>query len=473
MNIRFEEQQIRNRIMFDNPWWYNDHQIDGFYQKMKRREYLKLFFPLVIERSVKRALVLMGPRRVGKTVMLFHAIDELINIKKIEQNNICYLSIETPVYNGLGLDELLNKYLEITGNTHTAELYVFFDEIQYLKDWEVHLKSLVDSYHNIKFIVSGSAAAALKMKSNESGAGRFTDFILPPLTFQEYLLLNDIPMPLYKGENEGKINIDELNKYFVEYINYGGYPEVSMSQEIKSDVGRYLKNDILDKVLLKDLPGLYGIDDIRELYTLFTYIAYHTGNEMSLEGISQDSGVTKNTIVKYLAYLEAAFLIKIVHRIDQNGKRFMRANFFKVYLTNPSLRTALFSPVLKNDVFMGNMVETAFISQYIHAENFSRNLYYAKWKTGEIDIVFLDNKQKPATALEIKWSNRFAEDPKQLKNLKSFCEKHKIEAPVVTTIDIDRFEINDKTTIEFRPASELCLSIGRNIIEGKKIGLFK
>jgi hypothetical protein len=54
-----------------------------FYQQMKRREYFKLFYPLVIERSIKRALVLMGPRRVGKTVMLFHAIDELINVKKI------------------------------------------------------------------------------------------------------------------------------------------------------------------------------------------------------------------------------------------------------------------------------------------------------------------------------------------------------------------------------------------------------
>jgi len=177
--------------------------------------------------------------------------------------------------------------------------------------------------------------------------------------------------------------------------------------------------------------------------------------------------------MKYLTYLEAAFLIKIIHRIDQNGKRFMRANFFKVYLTNPSLRTALFSPVLKNDVFMGNMVETAFISQYIHTETLSGNLYYAKWKTGEIDIVLLDNKQKPASVLEIKWSNRFAEDPKQLKNLKSFCEKHKIYAPVVSTIDIERVDSSDKTIIQFMPASELCLIIGRNIIKGKKTGLYK
>lgn len=65
-------------------------------------------------------------------------------------------------------------------------------EIQYLKDWEVHLKTLVDSYRDSKFIVSGSAAAALNFKSNESGAGRFTDFLLSPLTFYEYIPINKL-----------------------------------------------------------------------------------------------------------------------------------------------------------------------------------------------------------------------------------------------------------------------------------------
>ncbi|MBS0351440.1 MAG: AAA family ATPase [Proteobacteria bacterium] len=68
------------------------------------------------------------------------------------------------------------------------EVYVFFDEIQYLKNWEVHLKNLVDVHRQVKFVASGSAAA-LRRKSQESGAGRFTDFILPPLTFAEYLRL--------------------------------------------------------------------------------------------------------------------------------------------------------------------------------------------------------------------------------------------------------------------------------------------
>jgi len=121
---------------------------------------------------------------------------------------------------------------------------------------------------------------------------------------------------------------------------------------------------------------------------------------MSLDEISQNSGVAKNTIKKYLTYLEAAFLIKIIHRIDQNGKKFTRANFFKVYLTNPSLRSALFSPITSSDDFIGNMVETAIFAQWQHSPNLP--LYYARWGSGEIDIVKLNLRQKPDWCIEIK-----------------------------------------------------------------------
>jgi len=138
---------------------------------------------------------------------------------------------------------------------------VFYDEIQYLKHGEVHLKSLVDTYRNIRFIASGSAAAALKLRA---------------------------------------------------------------------------------------LPSLYGINDIQELNRLFATLAYNSGQEVSYEALSRTSGVAKNTIkkyIEYIEYLEAAFLIVTVRRVDNNSKCFKRAVTLKVYLTNPSMRAALFEPV--------------------------------------------------------------------------------------------------------------------------------
>src|SRR3989344_4174892 len=216
------------------------------------------------------------------------------------------------------------------------ECFIFFDEIQYLKNWEVFLKLIVDKYKNIKCIASGSAAAALRLKSMESGAGRFSHFLLPPLTFYEYMFLLErtdlvtiTKSDLGYARGAETKNIVELNRHFIDYLNFGGYPEVAFSKEIQKDPGQFVKSDIIDKVLLRDLPSLYGVHDIQELNYLFTTLAFNTANEISLEELSKGSGVAKNTIKRYIEYLEAAFLIKTVHRIDRSAKRFRRGEFFQ------------------------------------------------------------------------------------------------------------------------------------------------
>ena len=370
--------QVLNRIKFENPWWVSGH-IDPDYDEMPRRLYFGLFKPLVYEEEVRRAVVLMGPRRVGKTVMLFHVVEDLIQ-NGVDPGKIIFITIENPIYNNLSLEQLFINAKKAAGKEDSLGWYVFFDEIQYCKNWELHLKSLVDSYRNDKFIVSGSAAAALKYASIESGAGRFTDFILPSLTFYEYISLKGLERIIIKTNirrNEEEIefytsnHLNEFNKYFVDYINFGGYPEVIFSKKIQENPGRYIRQDIVDKVLLRDLPSLYGIADTIELNSLFTNIAYNSGEEFSMESLSNSSQVPKNTLRKYIEYLEAAYLIKRVKRIDQSGKRFKRDNFFKIYLTNPSLRTALFSPLTATDEMIGNMVETSVFAQWMHREWFT------------------------------------------------------------------------------------------------------
>ena len=316
------------RLQYENPWWTTGEVQQG-YQDMSRRLYFNLFFPFVKETNIKRALVLMGPRRVGKTVLMYHSIHQLLQ-ENIAAQKIFFIGIDNPIYMHLGLEDILLLAKEAVQLEHLEGCFVFFDEIQYLKDWERHLKVLVDSYPKTKFIVSGSAAAALRLQSTESGAGRFTDFMLPPLTFHEYIHLKDLSHLvqkrniIYDGVEVPFFTTHDhkaLNKEFFKYLNYGGYPEVVLSEHIQSDMGRYVKNDIVDKVLLRDLPSLYGIKDVQELNSFFSYIAYNTGNEFSFERLSKDSGITKDLIKKYLEYLEAAFLIKVIHKVNDTAKK--------------------------------------------------------------------------------------------------------------------------------------------------------
>ncbi len=449
------DKEIRRKIELENPWWGEQEGIDSYFREMKHRAYLDSFYKLVKEREVRRAVVLMGPRRVGKTVMIYHSIQQLLE-EGVEPKRICYISIDAPVYIGIGLEQLLLLYKEAAGLDSLEGCYVFFDEIQYLKFWEVHLKKLVDDFRDVKFIASGSAAAALKMKSQESGAGRFTNYMLPPLSFYEFLHLRGID-----GEKQ---SFEELNKEFIDYINFGGFPEAVFSKEIQADMSRYIRSDIIDKVLLRDLPSLYGIHDVQELNRLFTMLAYNTGNEVSLDGLSQGSGVAKNTIKKYLGYLEAAFLITVLHRVDQSGKRFKRANFFKVYLTNPSMRSALFEPVTNDSPEIGHLVETAIITQYAHSSLLKDNLFYGRWRAGEVDLIGVSHNGVQ-WCTEIKWSNSHVVKPAKLNILIEFAKKNNLTNVLATTLDISEVKEYDGLMIRYLPASADAYLTGKVIMD--------
>lgn len=463
-------EKIVERLRYENPWWINK-RIPEVYSSMAKRLYFTLFYSYVVEQNVRRALVLMGPRRVGKTVMLFHSIQQLLS-EEVNPQKIFFVGIDNPIYLHLSLEDILDLCKKSLNQSNLDGCYVFFDEIQYLKDWERHLKVLVDSFPATKFIVSGSAAAALKWHSTESGAGRFTDFMLPPLTFQEYIHLKKMDHLMYDshvmyGENQVPYclthDIKVLNREFVHYLNFGGYPEVVLSERIQSDMGRYVKNDIVDKVLLRDLPSLYGIKDVQELNRFFTYIAYNTGNEFSYERMSKESGIQKDTLKKYLEYLEAAFLVKVLNKVDVNAKRLQRVTSFKVYLTNPSLRTALFSPISETDQEMGNMVETAVLAQWMHREKL--DLTYAHWREGktegEVDLVLVDDKKyKPVWGVEVKWSNRYFERPQELKSLIQFCKANFFKKALVTSMDQTGVKMIDELSLSFVPASVYSYNIG-------------
>ncbi|MCH8158085.1 MAG: ATP-binding protein [Nitrospinae bacterium] len=353
---------------------------------------------------------------------------------------------------------------------------IIFDEIQYLKGWDIELKTLVDRFRQTKFIASGSAAGTLNRKSTESGAGRFTDFLLPPLTFYEYLDLlgkgEQLLIESKKGDVPEPKNISQLNREFINYLNYGGFPEAVLNKEIQKDPGRFIRGDIIDKVLLKDLPSLYGVQDTQELNRFFSSLVYQTGNEVSYANLSKSSGVAKNTIKKYLKYLEAAFLIRTVRRVDNTGKRFKRDNFFKVYLTNPSIYAAIYEPVSEDDpALLGHLVETSIFSQYMQDSTRMNQIYYARWKggKGEVDLVSLNKHYKVDSCMEIKWSDRGPNKIQSFGNLINFCFKNNLKKAVVLTKSKRKFIEYKGIKFAFLESCVTCFFIGKALITEKGI----
>lgn len=458
------EAEVRQRIERDNWWWAHPERPIPEAQH-PRRIYFAPFKSLALNFQIRRATILLGPRRVGKTFMIKQLIHEAIE-SGINPRCILYASIDTPVYSRISLENFL-KFLP-TGSADDRSV-VIFDEIQYLRDWEIHMKDLVDNYPNTKFIASGSAAAALRLKSRESGAGRFSEFMLPPLTFYEFLsfLGEDEPLISKVGENYFAKDIDALNKRFVDYLNFGGYPEAVLNPQIRENADQFIRNDIIDKVLLKDLPSLYGISEIQELNKLFSFLAYNAGKEASLENISQESGLAKQTIKKYIEYLESAFLIIKLSTVDDNCRTMKRERNFKIYLNNPSMRAALFAPVKHDEPEkIGHLAESAIFSQWQHSPNF-RQLRYSRWRNeGEVDIVYLGTPDdKPKWVGEIKWSDRIASNfADETKSMKTLLQKHPgIDSAFFTTRSVAKSVTLDNRHITVYPSAVYCYTVGRNI----------
>lgn len=477
--LRVTDDEILQALEIENPWW-SPGRTAASVKDFPRRSYFDPFSELALQREVRRSLILLGPRRVGKTVMLLQFIEGLIESGQ-DPSTILYISLDRPLYNGLTLEQVVDLRLRNVPEPDTKEFWFFFDEIQYLREWERELKALTDLRHNCRFVASGSAAAALRAKSRESGAGRFTTFLLPPLTFDEFMRFNREPAAdldrLFSFAETGfrnrellhDVDIPLLNIMFERYCSYGGYPEAVLSKRVQANMGRFIREDIVEKVLLRDLPSLYGISDTRELNSLFTTLALNTAQEISLESLSQSSAVAKNTIKRYLEYLEAAFLMKRVRRLDQSANRFHRETTFKSYLTNPSLRAALFSPLTQDDDLFGHLAETAVFSQWFHLPH-DEPFYYARWKGGEIDMINLEGpRQRPFWFVEVKWSDRHLSQRDEWKAIGAFAAKHSktLHSGVVTSRTRFAQRTIEGLEVAVIPTAVYAWMVGRNVVKSK------
>ena len=467
VDLAIPEPQILASLRADNPWWSASAAAERPARNWPKRAYFEPFRRL-LRRDVVRAVVLLGARRVGKTTMLLQLAGEAA--KGGEFGPVLFAAIDTPTYGGLTIERFLDLFEKAHPHRADARRLVLLDEIQYLADWERQLKVLVDRFPRTRFVASGSAGAALRRKSNESGAGRFTDFELPPLTFAEFLRFRGLDGKLIDERAGKELRIEprdlaRLNREFVTYLNVGGFPEIAFSPAAQDEISRSVGRDIVEKVLLRDLPTLYGIDDVTELNRLFSTLAWHTGREINFEALAQSSGVARNTVTKYLDYLEAAFLIFRVRRIDDGARHFARQRTFKVYLANTSIRTALFGPCAEGDDAIGHVAETAAFAQWLHAPEF-RHLHYARGARGEVDIVGLDpGTQRPAFAYDVKWSDRVVDHPEEIAPLIAFAKKTGL-AEVGVSTRTKRFERTiDGVEVRFFPLALQCYRLGRMLID--------
>lgn len=485
---------VMGRLAADNPWWA-DETARPFAADLPQRDHFAPFFELAADCALHRAVVLMGPRRVGKTVLLHQVVDTLLQ-QGAERRQILFATLDAPAYTGMDLADFVELAAEMAGLDPTRPGWVILDEIQYMADWERGLDTLAARWPALRCTVCGSAAPALRRMGDAEAAGRFAVYMLPPLSFAEFLRLSggqrrDMKQ-LFTPER-----MDELNELLVRYMNFGGYPEAVVSERVRADMARFLRSEIIDRVLCSDMPGLYGISDVQELNRLLAVLALNSGREVTLEDLRGESGIAVNTLKRYLDYLEAAFLVVRLRRIDDAGRRFRRDRSFKVYLANPSMRTALFAPITgPDDPGLQPLLETAVVGQLLCSPALSRNTCYARWDGGEVALVGLHPVHgKPVLAFDIRWSDEGISPGQkngngrcgapaepavttraarkaagngtgaQLRPLFEFARRHNVRKSYVTTRTTFTVGVQGTTEFSYLPAGMLAFTLSSQAAE--------
>ena len=301
---------------------------------VKRELYLSKIRRLIDLDIIK---VITGVRRCGKSYMLNLIIEELQK-RGINKENIFLINFDSVKYHNIKNSNQLNDLiLELVKNTN-GKIYLFFDEIQNVENWEKSIAAYKIDF-DCDVYVTGSNSKLLSGELATHLTGRYIEIKMYPFSFKEFLDFE---------QSNG-------NKLFDEYLKYGGFPFIF--QLNPEDKLQYL-NDLYNSIVYKDLIARYDIRDINLLERLVSYIADNIGNTFSAKSISdylkhEKFNVSNKTVYNYLSYLENACLISKVKREDLQGKRLLKVQE-KYYIVDHGFNQALLD---KKDEDWGRLLE--------------------------------------------------------------------------------------------------------------------
>jgi len=353
-----------------NDWW-----ITGKVKRELLFSYKRYLFQKLLQNLEGRQMVLLtGLRRIGKTVLLYQLINELLQ-RGVNPRNIFYFSFDEERY---GLEEVINTYRNevLKHKLEKEKVFLFLDEIQKSENWANQVKIWYDLYPNLKFFLSGSASLILQRKTKESLAGRIFEFLLNPLTFREFLELKNIDVKF----QDIKLYQNKILPFFFDYLRKAGFPEIT-EEENDEKIKLYLKSSIIDRIIYKDIPLEFGIKDLELLETLVKIIFTQPGLIVNFDAFARNLKRDKKTIINYIFYLKYSLLVKIVSNFRKEALIASR-KLKKAYPATTSLIFAL-SPRFYEQDFSGKVMETFVIN------DLDAKYYYRK--NGEVDIIYLVN----------------------------------------------------------------------------------
>lgn len=338
----------------------------------------------------REVIIITGPRRVGKTTTVHHLLE------KIDSPNKLFLDLENVINRKLfEKDDYNDVVTDLTtrGLDFSQKVYLALDEVQFIKNIASVVKFLYDHY-DIKFILTGSSSYYLKNHFTESLAGRKVLFELLPLSFAEYLVfkgeaVNRPPYDVFSAP--ARMNhalYDFVYDRYQEYISYGGFPSVVLADTMAEK--QQLLEDIYSSYINYDVQTMSDFKNIADLRNLVSLLAVRTGNRINTSELSSITGLSRQTVDAYVAFLEQTYLVRTVPvESDSADVRVRKSR--KLYFVDTGIAH------INADLSSGQKFENTVAAQLVHMDG---RLSYFENKDGEIDFIVRSGNQ--AAAIEVK-----------------------------------------------------------------------
>lgn len=335
-----------------------------------RETYLEKIRPFYDSEFIK---VLLGIRRCGKSVLLKQIMSE-IKENGVDEEHIIYLNFEDFQFSELCTAQRLYDYIKeryVSGKKY----YLFFDEIQMVKDFERVINSFRATW-DVSIFITGSNSRLLSGELATFLSGRYVSFQIAPFSFKEACIIR-------KVENPGE---EDLN----EYMMWGGMPQ-RFSMKTEEETATMLK-DLYNSIVLRDIVQRANAKDVDLLNRIIEYLMQTPSQTFSAKGImkyfeSINRKVGTETLYNYLEHMQNSMIASKARRFDIRGKQLL-TTLDKYYLTDIGLG---------NIHNMGYKIEYgALLENIIYNELVSRGyeVYVGKIPNGEVDFVAIKGKQK-------------------------------------------------------------------------------
>lgn len=472
--MKIPKEELISILSQFNPWWRKEKIPD--LPEWHRGSFQELM-SWMLEPPAQRAILLAGPRQVGKTTLLLQAIQSLID-QGVPAANILYATFDHPVCKLAGLDTVLEAWRELEPKAAGPE-YLFLDEAQFIKHIGTWVKHQVDFFKNKRIIFTGSAAP-LVLADQESGVGRWHTIHLSTLSFYEYLQIKKIQLPnipsmpslgqLFHLPSHEFYQLSEattsLIGHFHEYLIRGGFPQTALVESITQSQ-KLLREDIVEKVLKRDMTAFFGVRRILELEQMFIFLCMHDGGMLDTTTISKDLAIAKPTVQNFIDLFESTYLIYKIAPFGY-GKEVLRGKN-KLYLRDPAIAPAVLmkgKSILEDPRALSQCVETAIIG-HLWAHSASRQARFSYWRNSkdkEVDfIVEIENGIVP---FEVKYQSQLLR-PRDVPGLIDFCTQkgHIDRAFVLTKAPQDIGPLEEKPAgVKYMkiPASLFCYWLGES-----------